>query len=180
MRQVNIYEDLSGLGTVCKNDKLQRKRLEESCWTRIVEFGCDFLLKFVKYLWVIWDLLALVHVKIFSHIKNFDPYEKHIDLCNQLCSSSWLAIFFDKICSSGHYSQTVEPNCFVSFLHVGIMDFNHSIPLSVTLTLHRKFVRWMAHTLHVWYVSRLSRCLCLHVWYVSRLPRCLVCFLVAH
>ena len=35
----------------------------------------------------------------------------------------------------GHYSQTVEPDCFIPAMLIGTIDFYHSMLLSFILTL---------------------------------------------
>ena len=62
----------------------------------------------------------------------FDPYEYHMDLCNEPCSFGWLAIFHTK--NIGHYMQTVQPIFFIPAMLFGTIDFYQYIPLSPRLT----------------------------------------------
>ena len=68
----------------------------------------------------------------------FDPYEYHMDLCNELCLSvqlAWPAILHDKKLNIGHNMQTFQPNYFIPAMLIGTIDFHHLKPLSLTLTL---------------------------------------------
>ena len=49
--------------------------------------------------------------------------------------AGWSAISCSKTFSTGHYTQTVQPNCVIPAMLIGTTDFYHFIPLSLTLTL---------------------------------------------
>ena len=44
----------------------------------------------------------------------------------------WLA---DKSFNAAHYMQTLQPNVFIPGMLIGIIEFFHLVPLSLTLTL---------------------------------------------
>ena len=60
-----------------------------------------------------------------------------MDLCNELCSSHRQAVLRDKNFQLGHYTQTIQPNLFMTAIFIGTTDFYHFIPRSLTLTLPR-------------------------------------------
>ena len=51
-----------------------------------------------------------------------------MDLCNESRSSGWPA---------NCYTQTVQPNFFISAMLICTIDFYHFVPLSLTLTFRR-------------------------------------------
>ena len=61
----------------------------------------------------------------------FFLYENHMDLCNELCSASWLA-FVAKTLTLG-IACTFQLLFFISAMIIGTIDFHHLIPLSMTL-----------------------------------------------
>ena len=58
-----------------------------------------------------------------------------MDLCNQSCSSGQSAILHGKNFILAHYRQTFQQNSLLPAMFVSTIDFNHFIPLPVTLTL---------------------------------------------
>ena len=86
----------------------------------------------------------LKHGFIFSVIVHvyslvFDPYEKYMVLCNQLCLSSQPSVSSSVVQSKnlnvGHRTQTFQPNCFIPTKCIGTTDICHFIPLSVVLSM---------------------------------------------
>ena len=70
-----------------------------------------------------------------TRLPMLDPYEYHMDLCNESCSSSRPAVLHGNIFNVGHFTHTVPPIVIVSVIFKGIIDFYHSVPLSLILTL---------------------------------------------
>ena len=62
----------------------------------------------------------------------FDPYECHMDLCNELCSSGQLACV-RKTLDITH--ELFNQSFFIPAMLTGTINFYHFIPLSLTLTL---------------------------------------------
>ena len=58
--------------------------------------------------------------------------ENHMDLCNELCSTSWLACVA-KTLTLG-IACTFQLLFFISAMIIGTIDFHHLIPPSMTLT----------------------------------------------
>ena len=62
-----------------------------------------------------------------------------MDLYSKSCSSVRLAgrpaVLRGKNFNAGHYTQTVQPNCFIPAMLIGTIDFYHFMPFSLTLTL---------------------------------------------
>ena len=56
-----------------------------------------------------------------------------INQCNQLFAH--LSILFGKTFNVAHFTQTFEPNVFISAILIGIIDIYYFLPLSLTLTL---------------------------------------------
>ena len=66
----------------------------------------------------------------------FDPYEKHIDLCNLSCSSGRSAVLLGKHFNIGNFGQTFQAIFFpIPVVLISPIDLYHFIPLSVTFTL---------------------------------------------
>ena len=55
----------------------------------------------------------------------FDPYEQHMDLCNELCSAGQPAILHGENFNVGHYTQTFQPNLFIRAILIDTIEFYH-------------------------------------------------------
>ena len=56
-------------------------------------------------------------------------------ICNESCWASRRTILHGKDFTTGHYTQTAEPNVFIPAMLMGTIDFYHLVLLSLTLTL---------------------------------------------
>ena len=52
-----------------------------------------------------------------------------------VCLAGQWAVLHGKNVNAGHYAQAVQPTLFIPAMLIGIIDFYHFIPLSLTLTL---------------------------------------------
>ena len=57
-----------------------------------------------------------------------------MDLCNKLCSAGRLSYF----ANTGHFMQSFQPRLFISAMVIGIINFHHFIPLSLTKSVQSK------------------------------------------
>ena len=86
----------------------------------------------------------------------FDPYECHVDLCNQMCSFVRPSVLRSRNFNVGHFTQTFLPK----FLHACLAhrqhDIYHYIPLSVILTLRSDGRRKAAPVAYINFLPHLS------------------------
>ena len=102
----------------------------------------ELLYSLTEKKWLMWTKFKYAVETCWSNEKLsclvFNPYEYHMDLCNESCLTVWRAshpsVLRGKNFNVGHYTQTVQPNCFTPAMLIGTIDFFHSIPLSRTFT----------------------------------------------
>ena len=72
----------------------------------------------------IWSLLVFNHMSIiWNHVMNHG------------CPAGQPVVLCGKNFNIGHHTQTVQPSFYIPTMLIGTIDFNHFIPLSLTLTL---------------------------------------------